>query len=346
MIPMAESNDQNELAPQNDVSARPFEEASSSCSGSAARCHPEPEAHCHPEPEACCHPEPKAKDLDETIYPDHCIANASRDAQNDGSGSSSERPSVVLEARNLTLAWDDADPVAVGINLVVREGEIVCLVGKSGMGKTTILHALAGLTMPREGSVLLCGKDVTGQPGFVSYMLQKDLLLPSLTVIDNACLPLTLSGMPKAQARKKALPLIERFGLQEAAGKWPTQLSGGMRQRAAFLRTYLMGNDVVMLDEPFSALDAITRVDLRSWFADEARNLGLSTLMITHDADEACTLADRIYVLGRPGSAAGEQVPATIVGEIALDRLSVSSGVDFALTPQFLETKARLLALL
>ena len=277
---------------------------------------------------------------------------------------------LVLEARNLTLAWEDADPVAVGINLVVHEGEIVCLVGKSGMGKTTILHALAGLTMPREGRVLLHGRDVTGQPGFVSYMLQKDLLLPSLTVIDNACLPLTLSGMPKSQARKKALPLIERFGLQDAADKWPGQLSGGMRQRAAFLRTYLMGNDVVMLDEPFSALDAITRVDLRSWFAEEARSLGLSTLMITHDADEACTLADRVYVLGRPDfrdgeepetsgrvaaggqtiankhGAAGERAPATIVGEVVLARPHASPDVDFALTPEFLEAKSRLLALL
>ena len=271
---------------------------------------------------------------------------------------------VVLEARNLTVAWEDGNPVAANINLVVHEGEIVCLVGKSGLGKTTILHALAGLTMPLEGCVLLRGRDVTGQPGSISYMLQKDLLLPSLTVIDNACLPLTLSGMSKAEARRKVQPLIERFGLQEAAGKWPTQLSGGMRQRAAFLRTYLMGNDVIMLDEPFSALDAITRVDLRSWFVDEARSLGLSTLMITHDADEACTMADRVYVLGRPDSTVGEEslsgersvsgsdsasgecTPATFVGEVVLSRQHGASDVDFALTPEFLEAKARLLALL
>ena len=109
-----------------------------------------------------------------------------------------------LEACGLTLAWDEGDPVVEGVDIVVRPGETVCLVGKSGMGKTTLLHALAGLTMPRAGSVLLHGKDVTGQPGRISYMLQKDLLLPNLTVIDNACLPLTLAGTPKREAREKA----------------------------------------------------------------------------------------------------------------------------------------------
>lgn len=250
-----------------------------------------------------------------------------------------------LEARGLTLAWDDGVPVVEGVDIVVGTGETVCLVGKSGMGKTTLLHALAGLTAPRAGCVLLHGEDVTGQPGRISYMLQKDLLLPNLTVIDNACLPLTLAGTSKREAREKARPLLARFGLQDAVDKWPSQLSGGMRQRAAFARTCLMGNDVVMLDEPFSALDAITRVDLRSWFRAEAGAMGLSTLMITHDADEACTMADRIYVLGRL-LGAEEGAPAGIIGEVAPDRSMLESGADFSCTNEFLDAKQRVLALL
>ena len=250
-----------------------------------------------------------------------------------------------LEARGLTLAWGDGAPVLEGVDVVVGAGETVCLVGKSGMGKTTLLHALAGLTVPREGRVLLHGEDVTGQPGRISYMLQKDLLLPNLTVIDNACLPITLAGASKREAREKARPLLERFGLRDAAGKWPSQLSGGMRQRAAFARTCLMGNDVVMLDEPFSALDAITRVDMRTWFRAEARSMGLSTLMITHDADEACDMADRIYVLGRAESD-GEGAPARIIGEVVPDRGAYAHDGDFSCSPEFLEAKSSVLELL
>ena len=170
-------------------------------------------------------------------------------------------------------------------------------------------------------------------------------LLRNLTVIDNACLPLILAGTPKRQAREKALPLLAEFGLQDAVDKWPSQLSGGMRQRAAFARTCLMGNDVVMLDEPFSALDAITRVDLRSWFRAEAGEMGLSTLMITHDADEACTMADRIYVLGR-GEGVAESTPARIVGEVVPDRSALQPGVDYSCTGEYLEAKTRVLELL
>lgn len=252
---------------------------------------------------------------------------------------------VALEAHGLVLGWGDGKPVVEGVDLALHVGETACLVGKSGMGKTTILHALAGLTAPREGSVLLHGEDVTGKPGHVSYMLQKDLLLPNLRVIDNACLPLTLAGMPKAQAREKARPLLGRFGLADAGDKWPSQLSGGMRQRAAFLRTYLMGNDVVMLDEPFSALDAITRADMRSWYAQEAAELGLSTLMITHDADEACMMAERIYVLGAPPDA-GEGAPSRVLGEVVPVRLPGTGIAEYALTAEFLDAKSRVMCLL
>ena len=252
-----------------------------------------------------------------------------------------------LEAEGLTLSWDGGTHVVVrGIDLQALPGEVVCLVGKSGCGKTTILHALSGLTEPLEGRVLLHGEDVSGRPGKVSYMLQKDLLIPSKRIIDNVCLPLVIGGMGKAEARAKAGPLFDRFGLAGTERQWPSQLSGGMRQRAAFLRTYLMGNDVVLLDEPFSALDAITRVDLRSWYAQMASELGLASVVITHDVDEAVSMADRIYVLqGNPSGG----VPTTVAGVVAVERARAlaDEGVgDFALTTEYLSCKRQVMELL
>ena len=250
-----------------------------------------------------------------------------------------------LEARHLTLSWDEGEHVvAQDVCLVVGAGEVVCLVGRSGCGKTTILHALSGLTQPLEGRVFLHGEDVTGRPGRVSYMLQKDLLLPSKRILDNVCLPLVIAGTPAREARAKAEPLFERFGLSGTERMWPSELSGGMRQRAAFLRTYLMGNDVTLLDEPFSALDALTRADMRSWYCGMSRELGMASLAITHDVDEAVTMADRIYVLrGDPRSG----VPSAIAAAVAVPRPAGDvSAAEFALTPAFLDCKREVLSLL
>jgi ABC-type nitrate/sulfonate/bicarbonate transport system ATPase subunit len=229
------------------------------------------------------------------------------------------------------------------VSLRVHAREIVCLVGRSGCGKTTILHALSGLTTPLAGRVSLCGEDVTGMPGRVSYMLQKDLLIPSKRIIDNVCLPLVIRGMGKAQARRQAAPLFERFGLAGTERLWPEQLSGGMRQRAAFLRTYLQGNGVTLLDEPFSALDAITRVDLRSWYCAMARELGMASIVITHDVDEAVSMADRIYVLqGNPSKG----VPTVVGGELSVPHPQTtgeSFDIDFSLTPAYADCKRRVL---
>ncbi len=246
-----------------------------------------------------------------------------------------------LEARDLTLSWDREHVVVQDINVEVALGEVCCLVGRSGCGKTTILHALAGLTTPMAGRVLLHGEDVTGRPGRVSYMLQKDLLLPSRRIIDNVCLPLVLSGMRRDEARTKAAPFFERFGLAGCALKWPSELSGGMRQRAAFLRTYLMGADVTLLDEPFSALDALTRTEVRRWFVGVAKELGLSALVITHDVDEAVSMASRIYVLAGAPSA-GE--PSHVIGEVAVTR--PAGDLSFELTDEYLAAKRQVMALL
>ena len=257
------------------------------------------------------------------------------------SSGASPADAPALEARDLTLSWDGEHVVAQGVSVSVAPGEVCCLVGRSGCGKTTILHALAGLTTPMSGQVLLHGQDVTGTPGQVSYMLQKDLLLPSQRIIDNVCLPLVLAGVPRAEARAKAEPLFERFGLAGTERKWPSELSGGMRQRAAFLRTYLMGADVTLLDEPFSALDALTRQDMRRWFCDMVHELGLSALVITHDVDEAVSMASRVYVLAGTPSA-GE--PSHVAGTVDVER---SAGTQaFELTDEFLAAKRRVMALL
>lgn len=258
-----------------------------------------------------------------------------------------EAGAPALEARGLTLSWDGGAHVVVrDIGLAVSCGEVICLVGKSGCGKTTILHALSGLTKPLAGQVLLHGEDISGRPGRVSYMLQKDLLIPSKRIIDNVCLPLVVQGKGREEARAQVAPLFERFGLAGCEHKWPSQLSGGMRQRAAFLRTYVQGNDVTLLDEPFSALDAITRVDMRGWYCDMARKLMMASVVITHDVDEAVSMADRIYVLqGNPR----EGVPTVVAGEVEVPReqaVAAAGGADFALTPEYVECKRQVLELL
>lgn len=248
---------------------------------------------------------------------------------------------VVLQAQDLVLSWD-GQVVCEGISFCVHEGELLCLVGKSGTGKTTLFHALAGLTRPASGRVLLEGADVTGRPGCVSYMLQKDLLFDQRTVVDNVSMPLRVAGASKREARKAAEDMLAEFGLQGVGGMYPSQLSGGMRQRAALLRTYLMRNDVVLMDEPFSALDAFTRADMQQWFLSMLTQLGLSSVLVTHDVDEALAMGDRIMVLAAPRGTAGA---STVVGIV-----DVPIGRDdrdgFLLTDEALRVKRQVLALL
>ncbi|MDR3206755.1 MAG: ATP-binding cassette domain-containing protein, partial [Oscillospiraceae bacterium] len=162
------------------------------------------------------------------------------------------------------------------VGLELPRGGLVSLLGPSGVGKTTLFHILAGVDKPDAGRVLLEAEDITGRAGQVSYMPQKDLLLPHLTALDNACLPLVVRGERKGRSRETARPYFPAFGLSGFEDKYPHQLSGGMRQRTALLRTCLMKNPVILLDEPFSALDAITRLRMRAWFLDIARDMNLS----------------------------------------------------------------------
>ena len=217
-------------------------------------------------------------------------------------------------------------PVIRNISVHLEEGELVSLLGLSGSGKTTLLNIMSGLVLPDSGKVFLSGRDITGQPGYVSYMLQKDLMLEHKRIIDNVILPLVIRGMKKEEARAKADPLFEKFDLSGTQMLYPSQMSGGMRQRAALLRTYLGSRGAILLDEPFSALDMITRSQLHTWYLDIMPKMGLSTILITHDVDEAILLSDRIYLLtGNPGE---------IHHELRID-VPRSEREDFSLTPDF-----------
>ena len=241
-----------------------------------------------------------------------------------------------LEIRHISKSFDGRR-ILEDISIELNRGELVCLLGISGSGKTTLFNIISGLQTPDSGQVLLDGAEITGRPGKISYMLQKDLLLPYRTILDNAALPLMLKGMKKSQARSEAAALLPQFGLEGTEGKFPAQLSGGMRQRAALLRTFLFSQDVALLDEPFSALDTITKSAIHRWYLDVMERIQLSTLFITHDIDEAILLSDRIYLLsGQPGR---------ITGELVIRQPKPRSR-DFNLTGEFLEYKRKILSML
>lgn len=237
-----------------------------------------------------------------------------------------------LEVRNVSMSFD-GKKVLDNVSITLRAGELVCLLGVSGGGKTTLFNIISGLLVPDQGQVFLDGEDVTGKPGRISYMLQKDLLLPYRTIQDNVALPLLLRGVPKKEARKQAAALFSEFGLEGTETLWPAQLSGGMRQRAALLRTYLFSQNVALLDEPFSALDTLTKSSVHSWYLDVMERIKLSTLFITHDIDEAILLSDRVYLL------TNGHIDAEL--EIAEQK---PRSTDFNLTPEFLAYKKEILA--
>ena len=228
----------------------------------------------------------------------------------------------------------DGEKSIENISVDLHDHELVSLLGISGGGKTTLFNVIAGLSIPDSGAVYLNGEEITGKPGQVSYMLQKDLLLPYRTIEDNVALPLLIKGEKKRQAREQVKPYFAEFGLEGTEKKYPHQLSGGMRQRAALLRTYLFSKDVALLDEPFSALDTLTKGAMHDWYLEVMEQIRMSTLFITHDIDEAILLSDRIYLLGgRPGR---------ITDEIVI-REPKPRRKDFNLTEEFLAYKREIL---
>ena len=239
----------------------------------------------------------------------------------------------VLAVRGVTKSFENEEIIR-DISLELHEGEIVSLLGVSGGGKTTLFNIIAGLSEPDAGDVYLSGAKITGKPGNVSYMLQKDLLLPYKTIVDNVALPLMIRGTKKDEARRMAIKYFDEFGLLGTEDKYPSQLSGGMRQRAALLRTYLFSEKVALLDEPFSALDMLTKGTIHKWYLDVMEKIKLSTLFVTHDIDEAILLSDRIYLLtGKPGQ---------ITKEIVIKE-SKPRAKDFNVTSAFMQYKREIL---
>lgn len=204
-----------------------------------------------------------------------------------------------FEAQNISKTYEE-EAIIENVSVSMEKGELVSLLGPSGIGKTTLFNIMSGLESPSSGKVMLDGKDITMIPGQVSYMQQKDLLLPFMKIIDNVSMPLRLKGMDKKTSREKASEYMSEFGLEGCEQKYPSQLSGGMRQRAAFLRAYLYSDKLMLLDEPFSALDTITKTSMHQWYKKVSKIHNTTTFFITHDIDEAILLSDKIYVMEGP----------------------------------------------
>lgn len=211
-----------------------------------------------------------------------------------------------LEVKNSSKIFrkDSKDFYALkDASLQVPEGRFVSIIGPSGCGKSTLFNIISGLIKPSTGEVLLDGKDIVGKNGYVGYMLQKDLLLPWRSIMHNVILGLEIKGVSKKEAISQAAPLLEKYGLGGFENHFPDELSGGMRQRAALLRTLLYDQDIILLDEPFGALDAQTRLLMQEWLLQIWTDFKKTILFITHDIDEAIFLSDDIYIMSsRPGT--------------------------------------------
>jgi ABC-type nitrate/sulfonate/bicarbonate transport system ATPase subunit len=247
----------------------------------------------------------------------------------------------VLEIEGVSKTFDSARGERVvalaPVSLAIPQGRFVTILGPSGCGKSTIFNIIAGLEMPSTGTVTMDGTSMIGMSGIVSYMLQKDLLLPWRSIIDNVILGMEIDRVPKAEAKARALPLLARYGLGGFEDRYPAELSGGMRQRAALLRTMLCDREVILLDEPFAALDAQTRADMQEWLLDVWDDFKKTVIFVTHDVDEGVYLSDEVVMMsGRPGRII-ERVPI----ELARPRKR-----SIITTPAFAAYKARFLGLL
>jgi NitT/TauT family transport system ATP-binding protein len=246
--------------------------------------------------------------------------------------------SGALQIRSLSHAFGPLR-VIEGLDLDLSEGEVLGIVGPSGCGKSTLLELVGGLLAPQKGTIEVEGAaSPAARLARCAYMPQRDLLLPWLAAIDNAGLALRNRGASRAEARRLAHPLFERFGLAGFERSRPAQLSGGMRQRIAFLRTLLAGKPVLLLDEPFASLDAITRAEMQEWLARALATEARTAILVTHDVEEALYLSDRVTVLSAR--------PAVALTELAAPRPRALPRLDAVTSQGFTSARERALAAL
>ncbi|WP_449279165.1 ABC transporter ATP-binding protein [Leucobacter sp. GX0328] len=241
-----------------------------------------------------------------------------------------------LEVRGIAKSFGGRRVLA-DVSLEVAAGEIVALVGPSGSGKSTLLSILTGSLAPDAGELRIAGEAVAGPRRPFAYMPQSDVLLPWRRIVDNAAIGLEVAGLRRAEARARVGELLEPFGLAGTERLYPRQLSGGMRQRVSFLRTVVQDRPVLLLDEPFGALDAITRDELQQWLLKIWSENGWSILLITHDIREAVRLADRVLVLPRE--------PGPLIGDVRVSR-DIARGDGFVTDPRVPPLEAELQGLL
>ena len=244
-----------------------------------------------------------------------------------------ENHKVKLKAEKITKTFEETKVLDI-VSIELKQCEFVSIIGPSGCGKSTIFNIISGLTKPDSGEVFIDGKNYTGKTARVSYLHQKDLLLPWKRIIDNVSIPLILKGESRKTSRDKAAAYFELFGLEGFESKYPHQLSGGMKQRAALLRTYLFSKDIMLLDEPFGGLDALTKSKMYIWLKKVTEDLKTSVLFITHDVEEAIFLSDRIYILS--------DRPAKIQKEIMIN-LPLMRGKEIILSNEFIQIKKEIL---
>ena len=244
--------------------------------------------------------------------------------------------STLLSLSGVSKTFGDKVAVA-STDLTIEQGSFVSVVGPSGCGKSTLFNLIAGLVAPDTGTISLAGETIIGSTGHVGYMLQKDLLVPWRTVRDNIMMVAHLTRPLTSDDREQADALAHRYGLGEYLDHYPKALSGGMRQRVAFMRTLVTPHPLLLLDEPFGALDAQTRLDMQRWLLEVWKESGRTILFITHDVDESIFLSDRVVVMSpRPGR---------IVADFA-NPLPRPRNFDSLTTMDFVELKAQIMKLL
>ncbi|TMJ43550.1 MAG: ABC transporter ATP-binding protein [Alphaproteobacteria bacterium] len=247
---------------------------------------------------------------------------------------------VRLEYRNVSMRFAAASGKALAaverVSFAVRDGEVVSLIGPSGCGKSTLLNIGSGLYTPSEGTAFVDGERVQGPNAHVAFMLQKDLLLPWRTVLENVMFGVEIQRLVWPERKRRAQALLENLTLAEFAGHYPHQLSGGMRQRVALARTLAVDPSVLLLDEPFSAVDAQTRMVLQRELAQTLRRAGKTALLITHDLLEAVTLSDRVLVMSRR--------PGRIIDEIRIELPQREDPIERRQAPTINDYLARLMS--